>query len=127
MALCAANLPRHARLRCAADFSAIRRNSVRQGGRCFTIRYRPNGLVYARLGLAVSRRVSRRAVERNRIKRLLRESFRRKRTYLPAVDFLVMARESASGRSGAELLADMDALWRKLSTLKKTAGSDQLY
>jgi len=78
------------------------------------MRYRDNELGHARLGLAISKRVSKRAVERNRIKRLLRESFRRVRHQLPAVDLMVMAREQAAGVPGPQLLVEIDGLWKKL-------------
>ncbi|MGO4702579.1 ribonuclease P protein component [Dyella sp. 2RAB6] len=113
-----AGLPREARIRRAGDFAAMRNASGRLGGRCFSVRYRDNGLGQARLGLAISKRVSKRAVERNRIKRLLRESFRRIRAQLPAVDLLVMARDHANGLPGPELLADIDHLWKKLVSQK---------
>ncbi|MDQ6648213.1 MAG: ribonuclease P protein component [Pseudomonadota bacterium] len=109
-----ADLPRDARLRRPADFAALRTSSGRAGGRCFHMRYRINELGHARLGLAISKRVSKRAVERNRIKRLLRESFRRVRHQLPPVDLMVMAREQAAGVTGTQLLAEMDSLWKKL-------------
>jgi ribonuclease P protein component len=109
-----AGLPREARLRRPSDFAALRLSSGRAGGRCFHVRYRANDLVHARLGLAISKRVSKHAVERNRIKRLLRESFRRVRHQLPPIDIMIMAREQAAGLSGPELLAEIDQLWRKL-------------
>ncbi|CAM5289519.1 ribonuclease P protein component [Rhodanobacter lindaniclasticus] len=109
-----AGLPREARLRRPGEFAALRSSSGRAGGRCFHMRYRDNGLGLARLGLAISKRVSKRAVERNRIKRLVRESFRRVRDQLPAIDLMVMAREQAAGVPGAELLSELEALWRKL-------------
>ena len=115
----AAGLPREARLCRAGDFAALRQASGRFGGRCFSVRYRPNGLEHARLGLAISKRVSKRAVERNRIKRLARESFRRIRHELPAVDLVLMARDQASGLPGTELLAELEMLWRKLLPLKR--------
>ena len=110
----AAGLPREARLRRPGDFAALRTSSGRAGGRCFHMRYRDNELGHARLGLAISKRVSKRAVERNRIKRLLRESFRRVRHQLPAVDVMVMAREQAAGVPGSQLLVEIDGLWKKL-------------
>jgi len=110
----AAGLPRDARLRRPGDFAALRLSSGRAGGRCFHMRYRSNELGLARLGLAISKRVSKRAVERNRIKRLLRESFRRIRHQLPAVDLMVMAREQAASVPGPQLLAEIDLLWKKL-------------
>ncbi|HWX65845.1 MAG TPA: ribonuclease P protein component [Rhodanobacter sp.] len=109
-----AGLPREARLRRPGDFAALRTSSGRAGGRCFHMRYRDNELGHARLGLAISKRVSKRAVERNRIKRLLRESFRRVRHQLPSVDLMVMAREQAAGVPGSQLLAEIDGLWKKL-------------
>ena len=78
------------------------------------MRYRSNPLGHARLGLAISKRVSKRAVERNRIKRLLRESFRRVRHLLPPIDLMVMAREQAAGVAGPQLLSELDELWKKL-------------
>ncbi|GFZ88881.1 ribonuclease P protein component [Dyella caseinilytica] len=118
-----AGLPRKARIRRAGDFAVLRQASGRLGGRCFSVRYRSNELGYARLGLAVSKRVSKRAVERNRVKRLLRESFRRVRSQLPALDLMVMAREQAAGVPGPELLAELDALWRRLPPLKRAGDA----
>lgn len=112
----AAGLPREARLRRPGEFAALRTSSGRAGGRCFHLRYRSNELGHARLGLAISKRVSKRAVERNRIKRLLRESFRRIRHQLPTIDLMVMAREQAAGVPGPQLLAELDGLWKKLLT-----------
>ncbi|WP_233171639.1 ribonuclease P protein component [Dyella sp. ASV21] len=117
----AAGLPREARLRRAGDFAALRHTSGRFGGRCFSVRYRANELGQPRLGLAISKRVSKRAVERNRIKRLVRESFRRIRLELPAIDLMVMAREQAAGLPGPELLAELDGLWRKLRSVRPAA------
>ena len=118
-----AGLPREARLRRPGEFAALRTSSGRAGGRCFHMRYRDNALGNARLGLAISKRVSKRAVERNRIKRLVRESFRRVRHRLPAVDLMVMAREQAAGVPGPELLRDLDGLWEKLmATRADVAG-----
>ena len=117
----AAGLPREARLRSAGDFAALRHTSGRLGGRCFSVRYRVNELGHPRMGLAISKRVSKRAVDRNRIKRLVRESFRRARLDLPPVDLMVMAREQACGLPGPELLAELQQLWKKLRSAKAEA------
>ena len=43
----------------------------------------------ARLGLVIGKRAVRRAVDRNRVKRVLRETFRIRRLELPCVDIVV--------------------------------------
>jgi len=115
-----AGLPPAARLRRASDFAALR-VGARWQGLHFLLRWRTTSEANARLGLAVSRKVSKRAVERNRIKRVVRESFRAEREGLPTVDILVIARVSAAATQNPELLADLGLAWRKLKTLKQTA------
>ncbi len=112
------DLPRVARLRLAADFAALRRARGRVGGTCFLLRYGPGTQATARLGMAVSRRVSTRAVERNRIKRLIRESFRHHRARLPAVDVLVIAHRGAAGQPARVLRDELEQLWPRLRPLK---------
>lgn len=113
-----AGLPRVARLRRAADFAALRAPAGRLHSACFRIRYRGNDSGGARLGLAVSKRVSKRAVDRNRIKRAIRESFRRARPHLPAVDLLVIANPAALDAPSTALIAELDRLWSRLRPLK---------
>lgn len=119
----AAALPRDARLRRAADFAALRTVSGRLGGRCFLLRFGNNDADTARLGLAISKRCSKRAVDRNRIKRLAREAFRRIRPDLPHVDILVMAKDIAVKETGAALLAELETLLRRVRPLKRE-GAD---
>lgn len=115
-----AGLPRTARLRRAADFAALRQTRGRVRGRFFMLRYGVNAAGTARLGMAVSRRVSLKAVERNRIKRLIRDSFRHRRAQLLPMDILVIAHRDASGQPGEALRADLDALWSRMRPLKPT-------
>ncbi|KJV36605.1 ribonuclease P [Luteibacter yeojuensis] len=87
------------------------------------MRFGNNSAGTARLGLAISKRCSKRAVDRNRIKRLAREAFRRARPELPHVDILVMARDCAVEAPGDALLAELDALLRRIRPLKRE-GAD---
>ena len=56
-----------------------------------TIVVRPNGVHHPRLGLAVARRVMSRAVDRHRLKRHIRESFRHNIERLRGLDIVVIA------------------------------------
>ncbi len=74
-----------------------------------TVLARNNGESHPRLGLAISKRQIRNAIDRNRIKRLVRESFRLRQHTLGGLDFVVMARSAA-------LQADHETLRRSLQT-----------
>lgn len=109
--------PRAARLLTPRDFAALRTGSRRLGGSRLTAQIKPNERSTARLGLAVSRRVSKLAVERNRIKRVARDSFRRHRAALGAFDILLIANPAAASADNAQLRADLDDLWRRIASL----------
>lgn len=110
----AASLPPSARLRSAADYAALRAVKGRLNGTLFAIRYGPGAAADARMGMAVSRKVSKRAVDRNRIKRVVRESFRQRRATLPLLDMLVIARSAAAAADNATLRAELERLWSRL-------------
>lgn len=68
----------------------------------------------ARLGMAVSIRAAGNAVRRNRIRRLIRESFRMHRQELPAVDLLVTARAPATAATNGEIFASLARHWQAI-------------
>ncbi len=76
-----------------------------------------NPLSHPRLGLIVSKKVSKRAVERNRIKRQVRASFRLHRCRLAAVDFIVAAKPGAERATNAVLRVEIDRLWSRAQRL----------
>jgi len=63
----------------------------------------------ARLGVVVSRRFLPRAVDRNALKRIVREAFRLDRNELPDGDVLIRLRQSLKGRPPAEWRVDVAA------------------
>lgn len=76
----------------------------------------PNALGHRRLGVTVSTRVSKRAVDRNRVKRFFRETFRKERACLPeSCDFVLIARAPAKEASYQEIVAAFHQAARMLS------------
>lgn len=75
----------------------------------------PNNEQEPRLGLVVSRRVSPRAVDRNRIKRQIREDFRQSVAALENLDYVVVARGAALKQTGAALRASLQLHWKRLN------------
>jgi len=103
------------RLRTGAQFDAVFKRGRRLEGRLFLLVAAPNGLPFDRLGLAVSRRAGG-AVERNRARRLLRESFRRlDRPPGGGIDLVVVARAGLAGCGQSEVDIELRERVRRLS------------
>lgn len=75
----------------------------------------------ARLGIIAAKRKLPRAVDRNRAKRIIRESFRRNRDLLDASDVIVLAQAAAGGAENRILFESLDRHWRRCHEL---AGRD---
>jgi len=105
------------RLKSAGEFARVFDQPTRASNRYFTLLARPNGGAASRLGLAIAKKHLRRAVDRNRVKRLVRESFRMHAAELPCVDMVVMARKDTMNASNAALRAALGALWRRIAAI----------
>ena len=78
-----------ARLVNKADFDRVFADNQRARTDYVMVMARPNQVGYPRLGMIVAKRLLARAVDRNRVKRCTRESFRLVLQDLPACDFVV--------------------------------------
>jgi ribonuclease P protein component len=105
------SLPRQTRLRRRRDFRHVFAQPSKSGDSYFTVLARRNGRQPARLGLAISIKCAVRAVDRNRIKRVVRESFRRHRYSLHGVDVVVLCRPIAATCPNDRLFSSLSAHW----------------
>ena len=78
-----------------------------------------SGNGFSRLGLAISKKEYKRAVDRNLFKRLARETFRKNQDNLDHLDFVVMAKKSKS-KNNSELTLDLITLMKNAKTKAKT-------
>jgi len=106
--------PPQLRLRQPAEFKRVFAKSERSTDQYFTILALVNDLEHPRLGLAIAKKNIKRAVDRNRIKRSARESFRRQQNEISALDFVVMARREAATATSKALQASLDKHWLRL-------------
>jgi len=63
-----------------------------------------------RLGLVIAKKHVSKAVQRNRLKRVLRESFRLRQSEIPLIDIVVLARKDADKLAPLELRKMIDRL-----------------
>jgi len=115
------------RLLSRRDFQAVFARPRRSRDAFFTLLFCHNELGRPRLGLAISRRRVPRAVDRNRLKRQVRESFRHARPGLPAVDIVVMAGPEAAAASAGALRASLARHWQRVAAKTQSAeeGGDR--
>lgn len=111
----ASSFGRACRLLRAAEFQRVFDSvPLKSADRYFTVLAAPSQAGRARIGLVVMRKRIRRAVARNRVKRLVRESFRHRQN-LPALDLVVLARDAAALADSGQLFASLSRHWQRLS------------
>jgi ribonuclease P protein component len=98
------------RLRRGQDFRSVYASRRVRGGRLIAVHWRQTDLGHPRVGFSVSTRVGN-AVERNRLKRCLREAARpRLAPLLVGIDLVIVVRAAAAGASCAELDREFGSL-----------------
>ena len=87
----------------------------------FMVFARVNGLEYARLGLAITKKKTKRAVDRNRLKRQVRESFRSYQHLLAGLDLVVLNQKGELLAENSQYRTSLSQHWQRL--VKKCAQS----
>jgi len=102
------------RLRGTAAFAAVFRSGRRFEGSRLQILAVPTSSTTGRVGYVIGKKLLGRAVDRNRLKRMLREAIRRRRPAIEAFDLIVRLRQPCPaaelGGVAAEAAALLDAL-----------------
>lgn len=118
---------RRFRLTSKADYQQVFKAAKVSQDRCFRILARAGAFPHARLGLAVSTRVSKSAVERNRLKRIVRESFRHHRQQLSVnghgLDLVVLPGFKSVNLTNRQLRESLNRHWQELP-LRVAAGAN---
>lgn len=103
------------RLLKAADFQKVfDKSQFRVSERYFLFLAIQNSTDKARLGLVVGKKAIRHAVQRNRIKRVVRETFRTNESGFPSIDIIFLARRGLDEISGAEFAKTLNRALQSL-------------
>lgn len=115
MAAVSEGFPRRARLTRPSEYQRVFKGRLKSSDAKLTVLATGNQLDYARLGLAISRKVARRAVDRNRIKRIIRDSFRHWAQRLGGLDIVVLGRRGIGDLTNSELRETLEHHWKRLA------------
>lgn len=108
------NFPREHRLITKFDFNNLFNKSRKISQQNLVLIVKTNSKEQARLGLVVGKKTAKSAVVRNRIKRVIRESFRKVHNQLKKVDIIVIARKPCEKLNKEKIRESIDKLWEKL-------------
>ncbi|AHG76943.1 ribonuclease P protein component [Mannheimia varigena] len=101
------------------QFKAVFEEPLRASTPQMTLLARENTVDNPRLGLTVAKKHLKRAHDRNRIKRIVRESFRLKQHELPNFDFVFVSKGGIGKLDNATLFDTLEKLWARHIRLSK--------
>ncbi|KAA0873767.1 ribonuclease P protein component [Nitrincola tapanii] len=117
--------PRQLRLLTGGDFKRVfDRATLKVSDPSLLILARQNTLGHPRIGFVISKKNIRRAVKRNRVRRIIRESFRLHQHELPSADLVILARKGLDQLDNATLNQLILRSWSRLQRKASSAHKD---
>ncbi|WWO98940.1 MAG: ribonuclease P protein component [Candidatus Dasytiphilus stammeri] len=105
------NFPRQLRLFKSKDFNWVLQQSIKINRSYIMTLHCPNSCKHARIGFIISKNQVQHAYQRNRIKRLIRESFRLNQEKLPSMDFILIIKQELSLMKNKIIIEKLNKLW----------------
>jgi ribonuclease P protein component len=93
------------------DYSRVFRQAKRIGGGGLTILTVENSVGHPRLGLAIAKKHVKLASQRNRLKRIIRESFRQHQSAFSSIDIVVLSRPGVDPNDSTQLWTALERHW----------------
>ena len=113
------------RLLDAAAYGRVFKKATRSRDKWFTVLSRDNDGAHGRLGLAIAKKNCPAAATRNRIKRIVRESFRQHQALLAGLDVVVINQPAARNGSNRQLFDSLGQHWQQCERGKAGQGTQE--
>jgi len=107
------------------DFSSVFNFRKRIFADYIALHYQPNNLQMARLGLVVGKKVAKKAVDRNYMRRVLRECFRIEQHAIPSVDLVIRVQKKFDKKDFTRFQQEFNEVISKLKLRVKIPSAAQ--
>ncbi len=116
---------RQLRLLTSADFKQVFDEPVCTLRREIRLIARLNGLDHPRLGFVLAKKRMKRAVDRNRLRRQIRENFRLNQDKLAGFDIVILANERSATVEPEQLRICLNKFWQELGAVYNSLCGDR--
>ena len=106
-----ATFSRAMRMNKPSDYTRVFRQAKRAAGGGLTVLTVENTVGQPRLGLAIAKKHLKFAYQRNRLKRIIRASFRDNQTVFANIDIVVLSRPDVLKKNSAQIWAALEEHW----------------
>lgn len=103
---------RELRLLTPDNFNKVFETPIRASSPCFTLLANNQEQKSSRLGLIVPKKAVKKAVSRNRIKRIIRENFRKNQIKYPPLDIIFIAKSDITTLNNKQISELFLKLWK---------------
>lgn len=119
-----ASFPKEVRMRNATQYNAVfSAPDFRVSSPSFVFLIKNNKIKLGRLGFAIGKKNVKKAVQRNLIKRKLRESFRHTQQFFSGFDVIAVAKNKAAQLEREQLARELEVQWKRLLNVCKPRAS----
>lgn len=121
-----ASFTRELRLLSSSEFKTVfEQTAYKASSRQILLLASKNDVEHARLGFVLAKKQIKLAVDRNRVKRIIRESFRHSYPTLEGIDVVVLARPGLDKLDNKDIRKLIDGLWHRLKPVNHDSNKQR--
>ena len=103
------------RLHTASQYQRVFKHADKSSSESFIMLFRENNVGFPRTGIVIAKRKAKRAVDRNLVKRIVRDSFRLNKANLPPFDFVIILKKPVTTIRRDKLRKELINFWQSFA------------